>query len=60
LSLPSTLAGSVSRLKVSITLPVNDEVTVNGVLPAGTVQGVSTALTWTFTMTERTGTTTNS
>ena len=60
LTLPSTLAGSVSHLKVSITLPESNEVTVNGVLPSGTVQGVSTALTWTFTMTERTGLTTNS
>lgn len=60
LSLPSTLAAAVTHLKIAITLPVNDEVTVNGVLPTGTVQGVSTTLTWTFTMTQRTGVTTNS
>ena len=41
-----------------ITLPTGSEVTTNGVTPVGTVQGLTTALTWTFTETQRTATTT--
>jgi hypothetical protein len=33
---------------------------VNGVRPGGTVQGLSSALTWTFGETQRTATTTGS
>lgn len=46
-------AGEVKHLKVSVALPDKDEVTVNGVLPAGTVQGLSAALTWTFAETQQ-------
>ncbi len=61
---PSTLNASATplHLKISISLPAGSEITVNGVSNAGanTVQGLTTALTWTFTETERTPTTTNS
>ena len=62
LSLPAiTTAGALTFLQISLTLPLNNEVTINGTLPANTVQGLSASLTWTFTETLRTtGTTTNS
>lgn len=60
LTLSSVLAGTVNHLQFVITLPVGSEVTVNGALPVGTIQGLSTALTWTFTETLRTNTNTNS
>ena len=53
-------SGAVSHLQIVISLPAGSEVTANGVLPGGTVQGLTTALTWTFTETQRTATTTNS
>jgi len=59
LNLSSVVAGAINHLQFVITLPAGSEVTVNGVLPVGTVQGLSTALTWTFTETLRTNTTTN-
>ena len=58
---PSALtSGAVSNLQIVISLPSGSEVTANCVLPGGTVQGLTTALTWTFTETQRTATTTNS
>ena len=60
LTLPSTLAGAVSHLQIGISLPTGTENVLNGVLPGGTIQGLTTAITWTFNETERTGTTTNS
>jgi hypothetical protein len=60
LTLPSTLAGAVSHLQISLSLPAGSENVLNGVLPGGTIQGLTTAITWTFNETERTGTTTNS
>lgn len=60
ITLPSNIAGATTALKVSIALPTGSEVTTDGVLPGGTVQGLTTTLTWTFTETQRTGTTTNS
>ena len=56
----SLLSGAVIHLQIGIALPAGSEVTVNGVLPGGTVQGLTTAVTWTFTETQRTATTTNS
>jgi len=56
---PSALtSGAISHLQIVITLPTGSEVTTNGVTPVGTVQGLTTALTWTFTETQRTATTT--
>jgi len=60
LTLPSTLAGAVSHIQIGIALPAGTENVLNGVLPGGTIQGLTTAITWTFNETERTGTTTNS
>ena len=62
LTLPAgtTTAGSTTYLQISLTLPAGSEVTTNGLLPGGTVQGLSSTLVWTFTETERTATTTNS
>lgn len=51
-------AGAISHLQIVITLPTGSEVTTNGTFPGGTVQGLTTALTWTFTETQRTATTT--
>ncbi len=68
LSTPATLtlqsgaldSGATTHLKISISLPASSEVTTNGVLPGGTIQGLTSAITWTFTQTQRIGTTTNS
>ena len=54
------LAGQELHLKFAISLPAGSEVTVNGVEPAGTVQGKSASLTWTLTETLRDATTTDS
>lgn len=54
-------AGAVQNLQVSLTLPDQTETTVNGRVPAAnTVQGLSTAITWTFSESQRTGATTSS
>ncbi len=53
-------AGSVSHLQVSVHLPDQAETTVNGALPASTIQGLTANLTYTFAETQRSATTTNS
>lgn len=60
LTLPSVLVGGVNYLKVSTSLPAGTENVLNGVLPVGTVQGLTASLTWTFIIQERSATTTNS
>ncbi|HUX65659.1 MAG TPA: hypothetical protein VMV42_00795 [archaeon] len=62
LALPVTsqAAGAVSYIKFSIALPAGSEVTTNGTLPGGTIQGQTAAITWTLNETQRTATTTNS
>lgn len=60
ITLPSVLVGGVNYLKVSTALPAGTENVLNGVLPVGTVQGLTAALTWTFVIQERAATTTNS
>lgn len=58
---PGTLApGSTTKLRVTLALPDTNEVTTNGITPTGSVQGLSTTLTWTFAQTQRTATTTSS
>ena len=59
LTLPSSLAGATNRLKISLSLPASTENVVNGVLPSGTIQGLSTSITWSFVVAERAATTTN-
>lgn len=60
LTLSSYSAGALSYLQISLALPTGSEVTNNGALPAGTVQGLTTAVTWTFIEALRANTTTNS
>ena len=54
----SFAAGSTTRLKFIISLPAGSENTANGTLPTGTVQGLTSQLTWTFTEAQRTATNT--
>lgn len=55
-----TFAPSATKnLQISLTLPDQDETTVNGVFPDDTVQGKSVAVTYTFGVLQRTATTTN-
>ena len=54
------LAGQEIHLRFAVALPDSAETTVNGVLPANTVQGKSASLTWTLTETMRNSTTTTS
>jgi spore coat-associated protein N len=56
LTVSSLSASSVNRLRIEITLPAGSETTINGVLPAATIQGVSSDLTWTFSEEQRTAT----
>jgi hypothetical protein len=51
---------SAYHYQVSVTLPDQNETTTNGTLPAGTIQGLSAALTWTFDEAQRAATTTSS
>ena len=60
IALPSNSAGAVSHLQFSIALPAGTENVLNGTLPGGTIQGLTTAITWTIAETVRTATTTNS
>jgi hypothetical protein len=45
---------------MSLQLPDQNETTVNGALPANSVQGGSVAITYTFNLGQRTATTSNS
>ena len=45
---------------MTTTLPDQNETTTNGTLPGGTIQGLSTTLTFTFSETQRAATTTES
>lgn len=56
----SNAAGTVLNLQIAVALPDQAETVSNGALPAGTIQGLSSALTWTFGETQRTATTTGS
>jgi spore coat-associated protein N len=53
-------AGSTVKLQLALSLPEQTETTVNGARPADSIQGLSSALTWTFSETQRTATTTGS
>jgi hypothetical protein len=53
-------AGTVRYLKVSTTLPDQNETTTNGSFPSNTIQGLSTTLTYTFGEVQRAAQTTNS
>lgn len=60
ITLPSVLVGGVNYLKVATSLPLGTENVLNGVLPVGTVQGLTASLTWTFVIQERATVTSNS
>lgn len=60
LSLSSYSAAALSYLQISMALPVGSEVVLNGALPSGTVQGITTAITWTFVEALRANSTINS
>lgn len=66
LTAPATLAnaatgvGDKTYLQISLRLPDHDDISVNGVSPPGSIQGQTVSLTYTFTATQRAGTTTNS
>jgi hypothetical protein len=58
---PGTIAaGTTAHLRVTLTLPNQTETTVNGTLPANSIQSLSTTLTYTFAMTQRDGVTSSS
>ena len=59
LTVSSLNSGATSKLRIKIWIPTSSEVTTNGSLPATTVQGQSSNLTWTFTEAQRIATTTN-
>ena len=59
LAVSTLLSTAVNHMQFAISLPVGSEVTVNGTLPSGTVQGLTTVLTWNFLETLRTNATTN-
>jgi hypothetical protein len=52
----SLASGAVSHLRLQLSLPAGEEFTVNGALPVGTVQGVTSNITWTFTEAQRAAT----
>lgn len=62
LNASSLNSGVSSFLKITITLPDSNENTLNGTPALGinSIQNRSASLTWTFSATQRTGTTTNS
>ena len=59
LTVASLAAGATSKLRIKLSIPTSSEVTTNGSLPATTVQGQTSNLTWTFTEAQRVATTTN-
>ena len=59
--LPGSFASSAEKqLKISLQLPDQNETTVNGLLPANTVQGKAIAITYTFDFAQRVASETNS
>ena len=55
-----TAERGILHLRVQVTLPDQDETTIDGILPATTVQGGEVNLTYTFTEIQRTTQSTNS
>lgn len=45
--------GTLSNLLFTVTLPTQSETTTNGTLPSNSIQGLSDAITWTFSATAR-------
>ena len=59
LTVTALAAGATSKLRFKLSIPTSSEVTTNGTLPATTVQGQTSNITWTFTEEQRVATTTN-
>ena len=57
--LSSITVGQVIYLRFTFLLPDQAETTVNGVLPSGTIQGLTANMTWTFDEVQRTATDTS-
>lgn len=57
---PSLLASATANLQLQLTLPDQNETTVNGVAPTNSVQGGSVSLAYLFSEAQRTATTSNS
>lgn len=57
---PNLLANGSANLQLQLTLPDQNETTVNGVAPSNTVQGGSVSLSYLFSESQRTSTATNS
>jgi hypothetical protein len=53
-------SGAVKYLQMKIELPDQNETTINGALPANTVQGGAVDVTYTFDLKQRLSTVTNS
>ena len=49
----ATASGGATFIRLTISLPSGSEITSNGQLPGGTIQGLSTNLTFTFTEQQR-------
>lgn len=60
LSSSNMSSGAIKYLQLQIELPDQNETTINGVLPANTVQGGSVNITYTFDLAQRLATSTNS
>ena len=60
ITLPSMVSGAVNQLKISVSLPSGSETVSNGTLPVGTIQGLTSSLTWTFQEQQRNSVTTHS
>ena len=56
----SMAVNEVAHLQISLKLPNSSETTTNGVLPSGTIQGLTDTLTYTFNEVQRAATTTES
>lgn len=52
--------GAIKYLQVKLTLPDQNETTNNGVYPANSIQGASVAITYTFDLAQRAGSSSNS
>ena len=50
---------AVLHYEVSLSLPDQNETVTNGALPANTIQGLTTSITWSFNELQRDATTTN-
>jgi hypothetical protein len=55
----TTAGSSLDNILFTLTLPNQSETTINGVVPANSIQGLSDTVTWTFAEAQRASTNTN-